>query len=283
MQRTRQGGATPASTSTPIGKQQQQGGSGQIFVNGNNDHGNESIYVTPDASNASHMGSNQTPSHSASSSVLKKIANVRPEVGRSLENILNRVKSTPNVSDVEHAAMASETTMSPSAMTSSFSADKVSQSPANGNARLSQSYYATPAEHFGKSFNYSGTDDGVRTEYDIDGSATKSESHYARILYNQDAPGSETTAALASIPAADSNANQPIRSNIVSSNLLDFNAGENSNIFDHNDNMNGASATPSNGHSVERASASDSDAGSAVTVIHQKVSPHEVNYDDPFK
>jgi len=177
--------------------------------------------------------------------------------------------------------MASETTMSPSVMTSSFSADKVSQSPANGNARLSQSFYATPAEHFGgKSFNYSGTDDGVRTEYDIDGSATKSESHYARILYNQDAPGSETTTALASIPAADSNANQPIRSNI-SSNLLDFSAGEN-NIFDHNDNMNGASATPSNGHSVERASASDSDAGSAVTVIHQKVSPHEVNYDDAF-
>lgn len=284
MQRTRQGGAA-AGTTTPISKQMQQGGSGQIFVNGSNEHGNDSIYSTPDHQSAN---ANQTsPSHSTSASVLQKLASSRPEVGRSLENILNRVKSTPNVNDGEHPGTANESLQTPSAMTTSFSADKVSESPANGDPRMTQSFYATPGDHLGHSFNYSGADEGSqRTEYDIDGSATKSQSHYARILFNEEVPDGEAnsaTAALASIPGVDSNANQN-RSNIVStSNVLDI-SGERGHFFDHNENVNGAGAAAPNGHSGERASASDSDASSAITVIHQqKTSPHEISFDDPFR
>lgn len=282
MQRTRQAGGTPGpAAATPLGKQQQQGGSGQIFVNGSNEHGNESIYVTPDATNVSYGGPSSTQTPSASSAVLKKLANVRPEVGRSLENILNRVKSTPNVSDVEHAgAINDESASTPSAMTTSFSADKVGHTPANGDVRLTQSFYATPVARFEESFNNYSSGGVERTEYDIDGNTTKSESHYASILPNLNAPGTETsiaTAALSPIPAiVDSNANNQQNLSNIHSTSTDFN------FFDHNDNSrNGASA--SNGHGVERAS--DSDASSTVTVIHQKVSPNDAApaFDDPFR
>jgi len=179
------------------------------------------------------------------------------------------VKSTPNVNDGE------------SLMTTSFSADKVSQETPATNQRMTQSFYQTPAEHFvgGKSFNYSSlggghidSSDYDRTEYDIDADATKSESFYAAKVPLNDLLADGRSQQTAALGFVDRNANS--NSNIVTA--LDFSShGEINNFFDHNDNMNGGAGTNGHGGGQQRI---DSD-----TTHHQKiVSPHDIKLDDSF-